>query len=68
MFNTLKVATVGMFNTQNIATLRKRQSVKQAGAELCQAQEKLGLANLALPCKLWLSSIENNKKTMAIFH
>ena len=35
---------------------------KQAGAELCQAQEKLGLTNLALPCKLWSSSIENNKK------
>ena len=31
---------------------------KQAGAELCQAQEKLGLATLALPCKkLWSCSI-----------
>ena len=31
---------------------------KQAGAELCQAQEKLGLANPTLPSKkLLLSSI-----------
>jgi hypothetical protein len=37
-------------------------NIKQAGAELWQDQEKLGLAKLALPCKLWLSSIENNKK------
>ena len=35
---------------------------KQAWAELCQAQEKLGLDNLALPFKLWSSSIENNNK------
>jgi hypothetical protein len=35
-----------------------RQKEKQAGVELCQAQETLGLAKLALHCKkLWLSSI-----------
>jgi hypothetical protein len=34
------------------------QKLKQAEAELCQAQEKLGLDKLALQCKkLWSFSI-----------
>ena len=35
-----------------------KKNVKQAGAELCQVEEKLGLAKPALPIKkVWLSSI-----------
>jgi hypothetical protein len=37
---------------------KEENKIKQAGAELCQAQEKLGLAKPALPSKkLWLSFI-----------
>ena len=39
-------------------SLKKERLERQAGAEMCQAQEKLGLAKSALPSeKLWLSSI-----------
>ena len=35
-----------------------RERTKQAGAEMCQAQKKLGLAKKALPSrKQWLYSI-----------
>ena len=30
---------------------QKQNIKKEAGAELCQAKEKLGLAKVALPCK-----------------
>ena len=47
-----------MFNNNN----------KQDGAEQCQAQEKLRLAKVALPCKkLWLSFIEEKNKIEGVF-
>jgi hypothetical protein len=37
----------------------REKKKKQTGAELCQAQENLGLAKPDLPSKkLWLSSIQ----------
>ena len=40
---------------------------KQAGVELCQAQEKLGIAYSALPSKkLWSSSIQKDNEI--VFH
>ena len=43
-------------------------SVKQAGAELCQAQDKLGLAKPALPSKNFrLSSIFQKWKSSTIY-
>ena len=51
-----KFLKMGQQNSANSRDFQQNQEIEQAGAELYQAQDKLGLASPALPIKKLRSS------------